>query len=42
MSDPSQNKLVSKVENDRQEVPKQAETKSNGIINLQTDNFNQF
>ena len=36
------NNVVSKVENDRPNVPKQAEAKRDGVINPQNYNFNQF
>ena len=42
MSDPSPNKVVSKVENVDPKVPKQAEAKRDGVINPQNYNFNQF
>ena len=41
ISDPSPNKVVSKVENVDPKVPKQAEAKRDGVINPQNYNFNQ-
>ena len=40
-SDPSPNKVVSKVENVDPKVPKQAETKGDGVIDPQNYNCNQ-
>ena len=42
ISDPSPNKVVSKVENVDPKMPKQAETKRGDVTNLQHYNFNQF
>ena len=42
MSDPSPNKMVSKIENFDPKVPKQAEVKRNGVINPHNYNFDQF
>ena len=42
ISDPSLNKVVSKVENVDPKVPKQAEAKRDGVINQQNYNVNQF
>ena len=40
ISDPSPNKVVSKVENVDPKVPKQAEAKGDGVINPQILNYN--
>ena len=42
MSDPSPNKVVSKIENIDPKVPKQGEAKRDGVIKPQNYNLNQF